>query len=158
MKHRIAGYHLNRSTNERGRLFTQLVTSLVIRGEIRTTRAKAGAVQHLAEKLVTLAKQKKSTTTQALHRYVADREVRKNLTDEIVPKLFDRNGGYTRIISLGERGGDKAQIVLLQWSFMGKKIEKSDKQSKQKTAPTIKQRLKIEKPAKKTTQKKEKKK
>jgi large subunit ribosomal protein L17 len=92
-----------------------------IHGRIRTTRAKAAAIRGDAERLITLARnsaeatpeQKVHARRQAISR-LGDNQVIKQLFDEIAPRFAGRNGGYTRMLKLGPRMGDSAEMVILE--------------------------------------------
>jgi len=123
MRHRVAGRHLNRSSAHRIALFRNLMTELFRYGRIKTTKAKAMAVRSSAEKLVTKAKKgyvKREAGELDIHerRMVAsvlrDQAVVKELFDEIAPRFSERAGGYTRILKLGPRLGDGAEMVILE--------------------------------------------
>jgi large subunit ribosomal protein L17 len=122
MRHRVAGRRLNRSSGHRKALRRNLITELFRHERIRTTRAKASAVRGAAEKLITSAKRGNAAGDEAkvVHaRRLAttrlnDPEMVKKLFDEIAPRYTDRPGGYTRIIKLGPRAGDAAEMVLLE--------------------------------------------
>lgn len=120
MRHRVAGRKLGRSMGHRRALFRNLVTELFRHGRIRTTEAKAKAVRPDAEKLITLAKKGLSNEDYAVHarRLAAarlnDPEIVKELFDEIAPRFESRPGGYTRILKLGPRQGDGAEMVFLE--------------------------------------------
>jgi len=120
MRHRVAGRRLGRSTGHRKALFRNLVTELFRHGRIRTTEAKAKSVRPNAEKLITLAKKGLREEDYVLHarRLAASRlndpDVVKDLFDEIAPRYETRPGGYTRILKLGPRQGDGAEMVLLE--------------------------------------------
>ena len=120
MRHRVAGRRLGRSTGHRKALFRNLVTELFRHGRIRTTEAKAKSVRPNAEKLITLAKKGLREEDYVLHarRLAASRlndpDVVKELFDEISPRYETRPGGYTRILKLGPRQGDGAEMVLLE--------------------------------------------
>ena len=120
MRHRVAGRRLGRSTGHRKALFRNLVTELFRHGRIRTTEAKAKSVRPNAEKLITLAKKGLREEDYVLHarRLAASRlndpDVVKELFDEIAPRYETRPGGYTRILKLGPRQGDGAEMVLLE--------------------------------------------
>lgn len=121
MRHRVAGHRLSRSTGHRTALRRTLVTELFRHERIRTTRAKAEAVRGAAEKLITTAKRGNAAgELKAVHarRLAAarlnDGEVVKKLFDEIAPRYSERPGGYTRLVKLGPRLGDAAEMVLLE--------------------------------------------
>lgn len=120
MRHRVAGRRLGRSTGHRKALFRNLVTELFRHGRIRTTEAKAKSVKPDAEKLITLAKKGLREESYVLHARrlaasrLSDPDVVKELFDEIAPRFESRPGGYTRILKLGPRQGDGAEMVLLE--------------------------------------------
>jgi large subunit ribosomal protein L17 len=123
MRHRVAGRHLKRSSSHRIALFRNLMTELFRHGRIHTTVAKALAVRSQAEHLLTIAKRGKANRTAEkpdVHerRLVAavlmDADVVKKLFDEIAPRYTERAGGYTRILKLGPRVGDGAEMVVLE--------------------------------------------
>jgi len=121
MRHQVAGKRLNRSSGNRKALRSTLIKQLFTHDKIKTTRAKAQAVRGEAEKLITVAKNSsKGSDIDKVNarRYVAAKlnnaEVVKRLFDNIAPRFEERNGGYTRIIKLGPRKGDVAEMVLLE--------------------------------------------
>jgi large subunit ribosomal protein L17 len=121
MRHRVAGKRLNRSSGHRKALRRNLITELFRHERIRTTHAKAAAIRGEAEKLITTAKRGNTAGEEkAVHarRLVSarlnDPEIVKKLFDDIAPRFADRPGGYTRIIKLGPRAGDAAEIALIE--------------------------------------------
>lgn len=126
MRHRVAGVKLSRSKDQRAALRRVLVKQLFEHERIRTTRAKAEAVRGMAERLITLAKrgnaaaQSEGEAAKMVHarRLAAarlnDSAMVKKLFDEIAPRYANRQGGYTRMLKLGPRQGDSAEMVLLE--------------------------------------------
>ncbi|MES0359343.1 MAG: 50S ribosomal protein L17 [Anaerolineales bacterium] len=121
MRHKIAGKKLSRSKDQRRALRRIMINQLFTHERIRTTRAKAQAIRGQAEKLITLAKRGNSAgDAQMVHarRLAAarmdDPEMVKKLFDDIAPRFEDRPGGYTRILKLGPRYGDSAEMVLIE--------------------------------------------
>jgi large subunit ribosomal protein L17 len=121
MRHKIAGFKLGREKDERTALRKILVGQLFEYERIKTTRAKAAAIRGQAEHLITLAKRgNKAGEEQMVHarRLAAARlgrpEMVKKLFDEIAPRFAERPGGYTRVVKLGVRQGDAAEMVLLE--------------------------------------------
>ncbi len=121
MRHQVAGYKLGRSSGHRKALRRSLITELFRHERIRTTRAKAASIRGAAEKLITLAKRgNEAGEAKAVHarRLAAarlnDPEIVKKLFDDIAPRYTDRPGGYTRMLKLGPRQGDAAEMVLLE--------------------------------------------
>lgn len=123
MRHRVAGRKLGRNTSQRRALYRSLMTELFRHESIRTTLAKAQSVQSEAEKLVSkaktgLAKKQEGKQDLAERRHVAavlyDKAVVRKLFDEIAPRYAERPGGYTRIVKLGPRKGDAAEMAVLE--------------------------------------------
>lgn len=121
MRHRVAGKRLGRGKDERVALRRIMVSQLFDHERIQTTRAKAEAARGLAERLITLAKRGNDAgEAQMVHarRLASARlghpEMVKKLFDDIAPRYARRAGGYTRLIKLGPRGGDSAEMVLLE--------------------------------------------
>jgi len=121
MRHQVAGKKLGRSSGQRTALRKTLVNQLLLNDRIRTTRAKAQAIRGEVEQLVTRAKHAKAEASTMVHarRIAASRlgnpEAVKRLFDEIAPRFEKRNGGYTRILRLGHRLGDAAELVLIEF-------------------------------------------
>lgn len=121
MRHKVAGTKLGRSKDQRTLLRRTLIKQLFEHGRIETTRAKAEAVRGQAERLITLAKrgskgadvQEVSARRLAAAR-LADAETVKKLFDDIAPRFENRAGGYTRMVKLGPRLGDAAEMVILE--------------------------------------------
>lgn len=121
MRHRVAGKKLGRQKDQRAALRRILIKELFDHERIRTTRTKAEAVRGQAERLITLAKRgNDAEDAQMVHmrRIVAarlgDADIVKKLFDDIAPRYSDRNGGYTRLLKLGPRQGDNAEMVILE--------------------------------------------
>jgi len=123
MRHRVSGRRLGRNMAQRKALRRILMTQLFRHGRIRTTRAKADSIRAESEKLVTLAKRgvtkRNAEQSDSFERRLAaarlyESEVVKKLFDEIGPRFMDRAGGYTRILKLGPRQGDGAEMVVLE--------------------------------------------
>jgi large subunit ribosomal protein L17 len=113
MRHRVAGRQLNRSASHRRALFRNLMTELFRHDKIRTTEAKAKAVQAEAEKLISIAKRGDVHARRQVSAVLTDSVVTKRLVDEVAPRYSSRAGGYTRILHLGPRLGDAAPMVFL---------------------------------------------
>jgi len=121
MRHQISGYRLGRSTGARLALRRNLIKQFFTHERIKTTRAKAAAIRGEAERLITLARnsaqaddaQKVHARRLAVSR-LGDNQLINRLFDEIAPRYASRNGGYTRILKLGPRMGDSAEMVILE--------------------------------------------
>ncbi len=121
MRHRVAGYRLGRSKDVRAALRRNLVKQLFEHERIQTTRAKAQAARGQAERLITLAKRgNQAGDAKMVHARrlaaarLSDAEIVKKLFDDIAPRYENRPGGYTRIMKLGQRKGDSAEMVILE--------------------------------------------
>ena len=95
-------------------MLRNLVTDLFREGRIQTTDCRAKEARREAEKLITLAKRGDLHARRQVLAYVFDETVVTKLFEEIAPKYEDRNGGYTRILKLGPRQGDNAEVVFLE--------------------------------------------
>jgi large subunit ribosomal protein L17 len=121
MRHRIAGKRLSRSKDQRNALRRILIKQLFEHERIKTTRAKAEAIRGQAEKLITLAKRGNAADgADAVHvrrlavARLGDKEIISKLFEDIAPRFENRPGGYTRMIKLGPRYGDSADMVILE--------------------------------------------
>ena len=123
MRHQVKGYHLGRSTGQRNALRRTMIMQLFQYEKIETTLAKAKSIQPEAEKLITMAKNSLDGSEidqiNARRRAAADLgnasgDVVKKLFDDIAPRFKNRQGGYTRILKLGPRQGDSAEMVLIE--------------------------------------------
>lgn len=114
MPHQIAGRHLNRNSSQRKALFKGLVTQVIQHERIETTEAKAKAVRGDVEKIIGYAKRGDVHSRRLALETIQDKKVVEKLFDKIGPRYKERNGGYTRIIKLGPRKGDAAEMVLLE--------------------------------------------
>ena len=95
-------------------MLRNLVTDLLREGRIQTTDCRAKEARREAEKMITLAKRGDLHARRQVLAYVFDEDVVTKLFEEIAPKYADRNGGYTRILKLGPRQGDNAEVVFLE--------------------------------------------
>ena len=121
MRHKVAGYKLGRSKGQRIALRKTLINQLFTHERITTTRAKASAIRGDAEKLITLARNsgagsdiEKVNARRLAAARMDDPEMVKKLFDDIGPRYTNRKGGYTRMLKLGPRLGDAAEMVLLE--------------------------------------------
>lgn len=121
MRHRVAGRRLGRSSAHRQALRRNLITALFQHERIKTTEAKAKAIRGHAEKMITMAKRGnaagESAAVHARRRAAAglnSPEVVKKLFDDLAVRYEERPGGYTRILKLGPRQSDAAEMVLLE--------------------------------------------
>lgn len=122
MRHGVAGKKLGRTASQRKLLRSTLIRQLFTHERITTTQAKAQAMRGDAEKLITLAKKgnsgdaivKMNASRLAASKLGNDRELTKKLFDDVAPRFASRNGGYTRMVKLGIRKGDSAEMVVLE--------------------------------------------
>jgi len=115
MRHQKKTIKLGRKAEHRKALLANQVCSLIEHQRIRTTLAKAKAVRPLAEKMVTLGKKGSIHARRTAFAVLRQKDAVKKLFDEIAPRTADRNGGYTRIVKLGQRKSDAARIAYLEW-------------------------------------------
>lgn len=114
MKHRRAGKTLDRSSDARGALLRGLATSVILYEHVNTTLAKAKAVRPLVERMITKGKVKSLHTRRQLARVLMTETAILKILEELGPRYAKRPGGYTRIIKLGMRKGDGAEIAQIQ--------------------------------------------
>ena len=105
---------LGRNSSNRKALFRSILTSFFRHERIETTEAKAKEISGLAEQLITLAKRGDLSARRLVIARLVDKEVAKKLFEEIAPKYADRQGGYTRVLKLGNRRGDAAPMAILE--------------------------------------------
>ena len=105
---------LGRPTDQRRAMLRAMVTYLLENGQIKTTVARAKEVSPVAEKMITLAKHGDLANYRHALGYITKEDVAKKLFDEIGPKYAERNGGYTRIVKIGPRRGDAAEMAIIQ--------------------------------------------
>ncbi|MCK4337728.1 MAG: 50S ribosomal protein L17 [Candidatus Aminicenantes bacterium] len=136
MRHLVKGKKLQRDSAQRRALFRSQVTSFLEKERIQTTLAKAKAVRPLAEKMITLAKRNTLHTRRQALSFIYKRDVVKKLFKDIGPRFMERPGGYTRIIKVGPRAGDGAEMAVLELVDIEfkKKTKKKDKLKEAKKA------------------------
>jgi large subunit ribosomal protein L17 len=165
MRHRVAGRKLGRTTEHRTALLRNLSTALFDKERITTTLIKAKELRPFAEKLVTMAKRETLHARRQVLRHIQDRTVVAKLFDSLSARYAERPGGYTRIIKLGPRRGDNAEMAVIE--LVGAEESTADSaadepqakdESKQAKAKTEKKAAKAStkkaEPAKKKTTKK----
>jgi large subunit ribosomal protein L17 len=120
MRHGVAGSKLGRNAAQRNALWRGLITELFRHDRISTTKAKARSVRGDAEHLITVAKHGLAEGGNNVHAHrladavITDPEVTKRLFNEIAPRFTERPGGYTRMVKIGPRLGDSAEMVVLE--------------------------------------------
>lgn len=125
MRHLVSGKKLGRDSAQRKALLRNQVTSFLEKERIRTTLSKAKATKPIAEKMITLAKANTLHARRQALQVIYKRDVVKKLFDEIGPRFMERPGGYTRIIKLGPRMGDGAEMAILE--LVGTEFKKKEK-------------------------------
>jgi large subunit ribosomal protein L17 len=137
MKHKRGFNPLERMSAHRKALHRNMVTSLFRKERIETTKAKAFAVRRTAEKMITRAKEDSVHNRRIISGRLYDEAIVAKLFTNIAPRMKERNGGYTRILKLGERKGDAAEVVILELvdykldtGETKKKSKKNDEKSK----------------------------
>ena len=110
LKHRKLG----RTSDQRRAMLRAMVTYLLENGQIKTTITRAKEVAPLAEKMITLAKQNDLAAYRQALGFITKEDVAKRLFQELGPKYAGRNGGYTRVVRIGPRRGDAAEMAIIQ--------------------------------------------
>ena len=105
---------LGKPTDQRMAMLRAMVTYLLENGQIKTTYSRAKEVAPLAEKMITLAKNGNLANYRQALAFITKEDVAKKLFDEIGPKYADRNGGYTRVLKMGPRRGDAAEMAIIE--------------------------------------------
>ena len=130
MKHKNGFNPLSRTTAHRRALHRNMVTSLFKYERITTTKQKAMEVRRTAEKLITRSKVDTFNNRRHAAKYIWDDDIVKKLFSDIGPRMKDRNGGYTRILKIGFREGDAADVAILE--LVDYDFEKKEKDTKKK--------------------------
>lgn len=114
MRHNNSGRRLGRTTSHRVAMFRNMVTSLLNHERIITTDAKAKEIRSVAEKMITLGKRGDLHAHRQAASYIREKSVVTKLFSTIAPRYKERQGGYTRIIKLGQRLGDAASMSVIE--------------------------------------------
>ena len=121
MRHQVAGYKLNRTKGARIALRRTMIRQFIEHERIRTTVTKAAAIRGEAEHIITIARNsadasdsEKVSARRLVASKLGDNKMIQRIFDEIAPRFASRNGGYTRMMKLGPRPGDSAEMVLLE--------------------------------------------
>ena len=114
MRHNVKGRKLGRTASHRKATIGSLITSLLKHKRIKTTLAKAKETRGFAERLITKGRKGDLHSQRQVMETIKDKEVVKELFSEIIPKIGDRQGGYTRVVKLGHRIGDAAQMAIIE--------------------------------------------
>ena len=116
MRHNKSGRKLNRSTQHRKALFSNMANAIIAYGKIRTTEAKAKELRRVIEPLITLGKRNDLHSCRLAYKVLGSHDMVKKLFDEIAPKYAGVPGGYTRVVKLGmPRKGDAAPLAIIEF-------------------------------------------
>ena len=132
MRHRKSFNHLGRTSPHRKAMLSNMATSLILHKRINTTVAKAKALRSYVEPLITKAKEDTTHSRRVVFSYLQDKHAVTELFREVSSKVGDRAGGYTRIIKLGNRLGDNADMAMIELVDFNEHLlkEKTDKKAK----------------------------
>jgi len=137
MRHQKKTIKLGRTAEHRKALLANQVCSLIEHQRIKTTLAKAKAVRPLAERMVTLGKNGSIHARRTALATLRQKNAVKKLFDDVAPRSAERNGGYTRIVKLGQRKSDSAPMAFIEWVDMAEVVEEKpaeEKKAKRKEA------------------------
>jgi len=114
MNHRKKGRKFNRTAEHRGAMLRNLATSLFLHGRVETTVAKAKELRTFAEPLITKAKRGDLHARRLVKRQITQEQALEKLFGEIGPRYAERPGGYTRVLHVGHRAGDAADVAIIE--------------------------------------------
>jgi large subunit ribosomal protein L17 len=146
MRHQNSKVHLNRTTSHRKALLANMACCLIKEKQIRTTVAKARAVRPFVERMITFARKGDLASRRHVLKHIRQKAIVKTLFETIGPFYADRNGGYTRIVKLGQRRGDAAPVAILE--LVDREAMGGEKKKKAKAATAKKTKQKVEKESK----------
>src|SRR5437016_10835452 len=149
MRHQKKTIKLGRTADHRKALLANQVCSLIEHQRIKTTLAKAKAVRPLAEKMVTLGKKGSIHARRTALATLRQKTLVKKLFDDIAPRSTERNGGYTRIVKLGQRKSDSAPMAFIEWvdaAFVEEKPAEEKKAKLKEAEPNAKLKQPAPKP------------
>ena len=132
MRHRKGGFKLGRNTSHRRALLRNLVTSIILNDRVQTTITKCKASRPLVEKMVTLGKNGSVHARRQALAYMMTPESVDRLFKVVAPRYAERNGGYTRIVRIGQRQGDAAEVAFIE--LLGAEQELNEKAQKRADA------------------------
>jgi large subunit ribosomal protein L17 len=130
MRHQKKTIKLGRTAEHRKALLANQVCSLIEHQRIKTTLAKAKAVRPLAERMVTLGKNGSIHARRTALAALRQKNAVRKLFDDIAPRSAERNGGYTRIVKLGQRKSDSASMAFIEWVDMAEVVEEKPAEEK----------------------------
>ena len=151
MRHNKKFNHLGRTASHRKAMLANMAISLIMHKRITTTVAKAKALKKYVEPLITKSKEDSTNSRRVVFSYLQNKEAIKELFGEVAQKVGDRPGGYTRIIKLGTRQGDAAQVCFIELvdfdPEMAKDTKKKSTRRSRKSAPKAEAAAPAEAPA-----------
>ena len=130
MRHNKKFNHLGRTADHRRAMLANMTISLIMHKRITTTLAKAKALKKYAEPLITRAKDDSTNSRRVVFSYLQNKEALKELFGAVAEKVGDRPGGYTRIIKLGARQGDGADMAFIELVDFDENMAKTPKAAK----------------------------
>ena len=133
MRHGKKDNHLGRTVTHRRALLSNMASSLILHKRIETTVAKAKALRRYVEPLLTKAKEDTTHSRRVVFSYLQNKESVKALFGDVAERIAERNGGYTRIIKLGNRPGDNADTCLIELVDFNDTLLKAKSEGKAKT-------------------------
>jgi large subunit ribosomal protein L17 len=140
MRHLNSGRKLSRNTSHRRALLRNLVTSFLEHGRLMTTLPKAKEIRPLAEKMITLGKRDTLHARRQVQAYLLKDGIAKKVFSTIAPKFAGRNGGYSRIIKLGNRKGDGADVAIIELLGSELSVKKAEIEAAAKPAKKTKEK------------------
>jgi len=114
MRHNRVINHLGRTSSHRKSMLSNMATSLILHKRITTTTAKAKALRMFVEPIITKSKEDSTHSRRIVFSYLKDKTAVSELFREVSPKIAERNGGYTRILKIGNRIGDNADMCIME--------------------------------------------
>ena len=130
MRHNKKFNHLSRTADHRAAMLANMAISLILHKRITTTLAKAKALKKCVEPLITRSKKDDTNSRRVVFRYLQNKEAIKVLFGEVAAKVAERPGGYTRVIKLGTRQGDAAEIAFIELVDFDENMAKTPKAEK----------------------------
>ena len=146
MRHGKKFNHLGRTADHRRAMLANMAISLIMHKRITTTLAKAKALKKYVEPLLTKSKEDTTNSRRVVFSYLQNKEALKELFSVVAPKIGDRPGGYTRVIKLGHRQGDTADIAFIELVDFDENMAKTPKAAAKKTRRSRKAAPKAEAP------------
>src|SRR5579862_5730322 len=134
MRHLVSGSKLGKQPAHRRAVLRNLVTNLIEKERIQTTILRAKAARPLAERMITLGKRDSLHARRQAAAFLTTPGATKKLFADLAPRFADRQGGYTRIIRVGWRIGDGAELAILE--FLGSELKKKEKKARREEAHT----------------------